>query len=468
MKYLLLIFCALSICSESYAQDKVIIGIRGNEAASRWFAKSTPDSILAEDKTTEFESGTTDVKIFTSLANKSVLIVLPKTFTPNTLMEALIKTRIAKSNGARSIEVYSPVALSSVDVVDAQGARIFLPLPSMFAIAGAEFVNEQGGIRTGLSPENMSLFKKEEPKKSFIFGDDHPELRDELSEILNIPVLKDIKGDLSGMHIFYIAPFMVPANEVLLKQMSVVRYLITKGARIHFVSTCLAYGRADRMNGPGTTVSGALVVNEIEGLGIEGTFIIRAHAAQSEGFFRGPVTHLSGQNTILPYLMKRKVTRIMAPDNGALKESTEIADKIGASIGGVNKIRNKKTKQIKIVAISASYLDEKKVSLRGKVVAMPDDETNTGSTQDEGATRIKKEKRPKEIIAVVIHVTGTAKAAIESKAIQELVVTNTVPLSKEVRDNKKVTVLSIAPELAEALKPFVIANCADRIRKIAK
>src|SRR5256885_2173678 len=83
-----------------------------------------------------------------------------------------------------------------IGILDPRGEKIYLPVPSMVAVAGAGFLNERGGILRGLSPEAMYLFNKGDPTKSVIFGNDHAELRDELSKVLHIPVLKEIDRDL--------------------------------------------------------------------------------------------------------------------------------------------------------------------------------------------------------------------------------------------------------------------------------
>jgi ribose-phosphate pyrophosphokinase len=431
-----------------FAEDTLVVGIRGNKSATEAYVAAKPGRAIAEEeKTFEFESGGTSARIKSSIPNKSVVILLPQFLNANTLMEALIKTRIARQNGAHTITIESPVALSTIPVLDSRGEQIQVPVDSMLAVAGAQFVHEANGKTRGLTSESMWLFPRLDATKSFIFGDDHPQLRDDLAKEMNIPIL-DRSKDLPAAQIFYLAPFISPANEIFFKQMADIRALVAAGARVEAIYPYQPYARLDQMGGTGGTVPGRLVADIIESVGTSSITFVRPHAIQSVGFYKIPTYHLSGMETMVPVLKSRKVTVIVSPDNGAMKESTLYAEALDAALAVINKQRV--GEKIKIVGMTAAFRNGKRVSIKGKVVASPDDETDTGSTGGKGGERVAK-KKPKKFIFNAMHLRGAAKAAIESPHVNEAIFSDTLPIPAGIRANKKVTVVSIAPELGRSL-----------------
>jgi ribose-phosphate pyrophosphokinase len=465
-----LFLLTLLLPTSLFASGKLVIGIRGNEAATQRYVREFRGSVLAEDLSREFEDeGGTDVRIISPITNREVTILLPLSLTPNTLMEALIKTRIARQNGAARILIESPVALSTIPVLGRRGENIRVPVESMFAVAGARFARENKGTLRALSPEPMWTYQTSEPTKSVIFGDDHPELRDEIAKLMRIPTLnRDV--DLPAVQIFYLAPFTRPANEVFFKQMADVRELVQRGARLELVTPYLPYARSDRMSHKtGTTVVGRLVADLIESVGISSITFIRAHAAQSEGFFRVPTFHLSEREIMVPILRKLGVTVVLSPDAGAVKDATLYADDLDAALAIINKQRDPDSKAIKIVGMTPAFLRGRKVSIERQVVLIPDDETESGSTGDRGGARVSK-RRPKKVIFFVVHPRGRADAARTSKFIDTFIVMNTLPIP-EVHREGIARVVSVAPLIASKLKELRVSTnsrdgCKTRLRAL--
>ncbi len=431
----------LNLCPQTQAQEFLVIGIRGNEIQTHKICDGIGKCTIAHDDTKEFDEGlgATSVQIKDRLVNKSALIVLPRRLNPNTLMEALIKVRIAKTNGAQLVALYSPIALATLPVYDSNNKRMDLPLESFFAVAGAEVVREKGGQMRKLSVEGLD--NRSEPSRTYIYGPEHPELEATLSQKLSLPLL-DSSSEISGSQIFYLAPFTSPHNEVLFRQLSVMRHFTLKGAKVHFTAPYLHYARSDRMSGAGTTVPGSLVADLIEVSGAQGITFIRAHASQSEGFFkRIPTYHLPGRRNINAYLKSQNIEVLVAPDNGAVKDVTLYAKDLGLDLSVINKKRDPMSDRIELIGISGA-------SVEGKIVAMIDDEISTGGTLAKGSELLKT-AGAKGIIVVATHLTGKAEQLLTSGVIDEIVLTNTLRIPEAIK--KRVRIISIESELIENL-----------------
>ena len=169
------------------------------------------------------------------------------------------------------------------------------------------------------------------------------------------------------------------------------------------------------------------------------------HAGQIQGFFDIPVDHLFAAPVIIDYLGKKDLTDlvVVAPDAGGVERARAIAKRIQAGLAIIDKRREGTN-----VAVFMHLIGE----VKGKDVVVIDDMIDTGGTLIQAVDALKREGA-RRILACGVHpvLSGPAMPRIEGSALEELIVTNSIPVGPEKR-NKKITVLTVAPLLAEAIR----------------
>lgn len=434
--------------SISLAGPVAVLQVRGAES----LAKKVADALhvtVTYDATKEFANGNTGVRIG-NVKNAEVLVVIPTQMTPNVLMEALIKIRTAKTSGAASVGVLSQTPLTAVTVLGEANATMNLPLEKLFAEAGAGLVREGSSTRTiqALHPPIQQA-----TGKSVVFSRTHRELAKNIADRAALPFETNIDKIEPGTEVFLVEGSAQPANLNLLKAIEAAATLSSKGASVRMIFPYLPYARSDKVDVEGTTTTGRLVADLVESTGVRSVTFIRAHAPQSQGFFKVENTNITGRPTINKVLRSLGVQAVISPDAGFQKDATLYADELGVGVSVVNKQRNPATDQTELKGISGD-------PVTGKTVVITDDETASGGTLAKVA-KLLKELGAKQVFAVVTHITGDAKDAVNSPYLDKLIVTDTVPLDG--LNSSRVIVLSVAEELtqhiAEVMRPASGGSC---------
>jgi ribose-phosphate pyrophosphokinase len=168
------------------------------------------------------------------------------------------------------------------------------------------------------------------------------------------------------------------------------------------------------------------------------------HAGQIQGFFDIPVDHLYSIAVLGAYFKKKNIKDlvVVSPDVGGIKMARGYAKLFRCDLAIVDKRRENagKTHVMHIIG-----------SVAGKNVVLVDDLISTGGSIVEAANALKK-NGAKDIYACIVHpvLAGSAVEKIKKSVIKELIVTNSIPLSRE-KKNSKIRQLSIAPLLADAI-----------------
>ena len=426
-----------------------LIGIRGNEATTRAFAEKNHLSELSTD-TKEFDDGNTGVRFTAPVNELPVVILLPVKMTTNQFMEALIKVRTAKALGAPTVSILVPGNLEKIEIVDAGGTRIPLHVAPLLKEAGTDSVKE-GDTPMAPLPQLGKTEKALVISQNYLWNPSQESLGKGIAEKTGIAAYPERSNDsLKGSRVFLISDNRSTRNDSLFWDLSRVQKLKKRGAQVFRIPGYLDYSRADKIDQPGITTVGRLAADLIEAAGTDEIAFVRAHAPQSSGFFKIPVHNISGRPTLSGYLRDKNVDLIISPDNGFAKDATLYADDLGLPAPKVlNKQRNPVTQETEFKG--GSDLSD----VRGKVVAIIDDETASGKTQHKAA-KVLKEAGAVKVIAIVTHKTGTAEVALQSPYIDEVVVTNTLP----VRDSNhpKLRVIDISGEIAQELRATKILN----------
>jgi len=213
----------------------------------------------------------------------------------------------------------------------------------------------------------------------------------------------------------------------------------------------ISYARSDKIYTLGMTISGELLVKLLETSGIKRFVGIDFHSKEFGNFFSNKVKvyHSSTESLIAKYLeMKNLGNAIILPgDKGAFKGASSLAKKLKVPVGFVKKIRISDTKA-RIVRIS--------VEVAGKDVVFFDDEISPVATTLTTLGKELEKRGAKSLMAIVTHASITHRTVLRlqqlNKILKEIVVTDTVPISREAMECLPVKVLSVAELLAQTIR----------------
>ncbi len=288
-------------------------------------------------------------------------------------------------------------------------------------------------------------------------GTANPELAQKISDYLDVPVSKanitkfsdgeisvQISESVRGKDVYIIQPTCAPANKNLMELLIMVDALKRSSAgSINAVVPYYGYARQDRKAAPRVPITAKLVADMMEKAGIDRVVTIDLHAAQIQGFFNIPVDNLYGANLFLDYIKDKhfKNPIVASPDIGGVARARYFAQKLGLDMVIVDK-RRQKANEAEVMNIIGD--------VEGKDVILIDDMIDTAGTMVKGAKALK-DKGATSVMACCTHpvLSGPAYERIESGAIDELVVSDTIPLKQK---SDKIKVLSTAKLLSEVIR----------------
>jgi ribose-phosphate pyrophosphokinase len=267
----------------------------------------------------------------------------------------------------------------------------------------------------------------------------------EVSRFADGEVLVQIFENVRGADVFVIQPTCRPVNEHLMELLVIIDALKRASAwRITAVMPYYGYGRQDRKVQPRVPITARLVADLLTAAGVHRVLTMDLHAGQIQGFFTTPVDHLFAAPVLLQYFRERMLGSavVVSPDAGGVERARAFAKRLDTSLAFIDK-RRTGPNEAKVMHIVGE--------VEGRDVIIVDDMIDTGGTLTQAVPALI-EKGAKRIYASCTHpvLSGPAVERIEGSALEEVVVTNTIPLP-EGRPSKKLTVLSVAPLLGEAI-----------------
>ncbi len=203
------------------------------------------------------------------------------------------------------------------------------------------------------------------------------------------------------------------------------------------------FARQDRKDKSRVSIGAKLIANLLTAAGVDRVVTMDLHAGQIQGFFDVPVDHLYASTIFVPYLRGLQIPDLLiaAPDMGGTKRAKSYAKFLNADIAICHKTRTK-----------ANIVDSMEIigDVNGKNVIIVDDMIDTAGTITMAANLVM-ERGAKSVRALSTHAvcSGPAWERIENSAIQELLITDTIPHENV---SSKVTVLSCAPFFADSIK----------------
>lgn len=288
-------------------------------------------------------------------------------------------------------------------------------------------------------------------------GSANPEFAKELGSYLDIPLSKaiisrfsdgetnvQISESVRGRDVFIIQPTGAPTNDNLMELLIMSDALRRSSAdSITAIIPYFGYARQDRKAAPRVPITAKLVANLMETAGIKRVVTLDLHAGQIQGFFDVPVDNLYGSIVFFDYLKTHPVSNpiIASPDIGGVQRARYFADRLGLDMVIVDK-RRARANESEVMNIIGS--------VEGKDVILVDDIIDTAGTIVKAAAALKA-KGATSVIAFCTHpvLSGPAYERLEEGELDHLIVTNTLPLTKE---SNKITQLSVAPLFAEVVR----------------
>ena len=288
-------------------------------------------------------------------------------------------------------------------------------------------------------------------------GTAHPEFTDEVAKALDVFVAKasinrfsdgeiDIKisESVRGRDVFIIQPTGEPANVNLMELLIMTDALRRSSASsITAIIPYFGYARQDRKAAPRVPITAKLVANLIQTAGIERVVTMDLHAGQIQGFFDIPVDNLYGSIIFKDYVKSKNLKNpiVGSPDIGGVTRARYFAEQLGLDMVIVDK-RREKANSSEVMNIIGD--------VKGKDVILVDDMIDTAGTIVKAAD-VLKQRGATSVIACCTHpvLSGPAYDRIENGRLDELIVSNTLPLKRE---SKKITALSVAPLFAEVIR----------------
>ncbi len=290
-------------------------------------------------------------------------------------------------------------------------------------------------------------------------GNSNIELVRKISEKLDIPIGKsqvknfsdgetnvEIDESVRGMDVFVIQSICAPVNNNLMELLILIDALKRASARrITAVLPYYGYARQDRKVSPRAPISAKLVADLITTAGASRILTVDLHAGQIQGFFNIPVDHLFAASVLLEYLkqLKNDIV-IVSPDAGGVERARAYAKRLAASLAIIDKRRESPN-----VSQVMNIIGE----VDGMVAVLVDDMVDTGGTLVRGANALM-EKGAKAVFACCTHpvLSGPAVKLLMDSPIEEMIVTDTIPLSEEAKACPKIKIFSISGLLAEAIR----------------
>ena len=292
-------------------------------------------------------------------------------------------------------------------------------------------------------------------------GNANPVLANAVAKELNLPIGKafvgrfsdgeiqvEIQENVRGKNVVVIQSTCAPTNDNLMELMIMIDALKRASAsRITAVIPYFGYARQDRRpRSARVAISARIVANMLQSVaGIERVLTMDLHADQIQGFFDIPVDNIYASPVLLAdlQLQKSKDLIIVSPDIGGVVRARAMAKQLGCDLAIIDKRRPKAN-----VSEVMHLIGE----VEGRHCVIMDDIIDTGGTLCKAAEALK-ERGAKGVTAYCTHavLSGGAVARIAASQLDELVVTDTIPLTDEARQIKKIRQLSVAPILAETL-----------------
>lgn len=259
-----------------------------------------------------------------------------------------------------------------------------------------------------------------------------------------------IPPNLRRRHVFIIQSTNPPVNDHLMELIFMIDAAKRSSAReITVVLPYFGYSRQDRKEMPHVPISASVVAGMIMNAGADRVVTVDIHSEQQQGFIKGPWDNLYASYSLVPAILKKHMKDIVvaSPDKGGMTRALGYARRLNAT--GVAVVYKERDVDVSNKSEALEMIGK----VGGKDVLIVDDMIDTAGTIVNAANFIK-HKGAKSIRAITTHglFSGGALEKLNKSAIDEIIITDTIAQPEEVKKNKKITIVSVAPLLAEAIR----------------
>jgi ribose-phosphate pyrophosphokinase len=292
-------------------------------------------------------------------------------------------------------------------------------------------------------------------------GNANRALAEEIAQYLRVPladgevsrfsdgeIFVQFNENVRGADVFVVQPTCPPVNDTLMELLIMTDAL--KRASAHRVTAVLpyyGYARQDRKVAGRAPISAKLVADLLEAAGVNRVLALDLHAGQIQGFFNIPVDHLFAAPVVMIDYLKKKDLHdpvVVSPDAGGVERARAIAKRLNSGLAIIDKRRDGPNSAVAMHLIG---------DVDGRDVVVIDDMIDTAGTLVQAVMALQREGA-KRILACGVHavLSGPAIDRIKASPIEEVLVTNSIPLPDDKRAAGRITVLSVAPLLGEAIR----------------
>lgn len=255
-----------------------------------------------------------------------------------------------------------------------------------------------------------------------------------------------IKQNVRGMDVFVVQSTCTPVDKHLMELLLMLDALRRSSAkRITAVLPYYGYSRQDRKDRPRVPISAKLAANLLVTAGADRVLTLDLHAAQIQGFFDIPVDHLYGRPVMVDYISQLDLPNltVVSPDAGGTRRARAMAARLKAPLAIIDK-RREEANVAEVMHVIGH--------VKGRTCMIVDDLVDTAGTLVQGVEALLA-KGAGAVYASCTHavLSGSAVARIKESGLTEIVVTDSIPLSRQARECGKIRQLSVAPLLAKAI-----------------
>ncbi|MCY4576264.1 MAG: ribose-phosphate pyrophosphokinase [Chloroflexi bacterium] len=269
----------------------------------------------------------------------------------------------------------------------------------------------------------------------------------EVFQFSNENIFVRFRENIRGRDVFLLQPFSSPVNQSIMELLIMIDAAKRASAgRITAVIPYYAYGRTDKKDQPRVPITGRLIADLIQVAGAERVLTIDLHAGQIQGFFNVPVDELTAIPLIADYFLDTDSAGVVvAPDVGSTKRARDVAERWGEPLAIIEKRRFGNSDRSESVTVIGD--------VKGRKAIIVDDEVNTGGSLVAAAETLL-EHGAISVSAAVTHpvLSAPSGGSLNGSPIDQLVVSDTLPIDDKNTDGMNIRVVSVAPLLGEAIK----------------
>lgn len=303
-------------------------------------------------------------------------------------------------------------------------------------------------------------------------GNAIPALAESVAKQLNIPlgkatvgrfsdgeVMVEINRNVRGKDVFVLQSTCAPTNDNLMEMMVMIDALKRASAgRITAAIPYFGYARQDRrVRSSRVAITAKVVANMLQVVGVDRVLTMDLHADQIQGFFDIPVDNIYASPVLLGDVWKQNLDNLMvvSPDVGGVVRARALAKRLNCDLAIIDK-RRPRANVAEVMNIIGDVKD--------RTCVIMDDMVDTANTLCKAAAALKA-NGAKKVVAYCTHpvLSGGAIQRVEESDLDELVVTDTIPLSDEASNSKTIRVLSVDELLAETIRRIVRSDSVSSL-----